>query len=237
MWRGEEASLAEPGAAGRGPGPAWLAIGPDHAHLQRVSEALARFGIRAEPADPASMPPSITPVLCDARSRTLVRDLLADTPPRIAPILVLGVNAVQMRARLILAGADDAVSARIAPYELAARMIGAHRVRSAAQGIVRLAGFTFDTGMRQVCWQGAALPLMPREFDLLLVLARYAGLAVSRDMLLRTVWRTSFDPGTNSPEVHIFKLRQRLAALGGSVRIETVKRRGYRLVADPASRG
>lgn len=187
--------------------------------------------------DPSRVPPATTPLLCDARSLRLLPGLQGHAPPRRAPTLVFGVNAAQTRARLILSGADDVVSARIAPCELAARMIALHRARLAMQGIIALAGFTFDTGLRQACWQGVAVPLMPREFDLLLVLARHAGLAVGRELLLRTVWRTAFDPGTNSPEVHIFKLRQRLAVLGGAVRVETVKRQGYRLVTEPASRG
>ena len=112
-------------------------------------------------------------------------------------------------------------------------MQAALRSHAAAQGIVRLAGLEFDTGLRQVHWEGADMPLMPREFDLLLVLARQAGLAMSRDTLLRAVWRTAFDPGTNSLEVHICKLRRSLAALGGAVRIETVRYRGYRLVSEP----
>ncbi|MCG6119905.1 MAG: winged helix-turn-helix domain-containing protein [Blastomonas sp.] len=212
-------------------------IGPDRAALQSLARALARFGVAAEVADPSSMPAANVPVLCDARSRHLVRSLLAQAPLRPAPLLVHGVNAAQVRARLILSGADDAVSVRIAPCELAARMVAAQRARAAAQGVVRLAGLAFDTGLRQVCWQGVAVPLMPREFDLLLVLARHAGQVVSRNVLLKTVWRTAFDPGTNSPEVHIFKLRQRLTMLGGAVRIETVKRQGYRLVAELPSRG
>lgn len=237
MWRDDRTARTRTGTAACGAPLAWLVIGSDRAVVAAQVQSLARFGVRAELADPVGIPTPIAPVLCDGRHRALVRELLGQNPPRIAPLIVLGVNAAEARARLILAGADDAVSARIAPCELAARMIAAQRSRAAAKGIVTLAGFTFDTGLRQACWQGQTLPLMPREFDLLLVLARHAGLAVSRELLLHTVWRTAFDPGTNSPEVHIFKLRQRLVALRGAVQIETVKRQGYRLVTAAQPRG
>lgn len=212
-------------------------IGPDSVLLQSLGQVLARFGVAAQQADPPGVASPSMPLLCDARGLRPNPSLLAHAPPRLAPTLVFGVNAARMRARLILSGADDAVSARIAPCELAARMIALHRAGLAMQGVIQLAGFTFDTGLRQACWQGTVVPLMPREFDLLLMLARYPGLTVSRDLLLRTVWRTAFDPGTNSPEVHIFKLRQRLAVLGGAVRIETVKRQGYRLITEASSQG
>lgn len=237
MRRDEDSCPTGPRSAGCGPGPVWRVLGADRAGCDAQVQSLSRFGVMAQ-VDDASIPPSpVTPVLCDGRNRAAVRGLLDATPARTAALLVYGINAAAARAALLLAGADDVVSARVAPCELAARMVAAQRSRAAASGIIRLAGFSFDTGLRQVCWHGAMLPLMPREFDLLLVLARYAGMAVSRDTLLNTVWRTAFDPGTNSPEVHIFKLRQRLAVLGDKVRIETVKRQGYRLVAEPASRG
>lgn len=236
MRRDEDSCPTGPRNVGCGPGPVWRVLGADRAGCDAQVQSLSRFGVRAEVGD-ASTPPPVTPVLCDGRNRTVVRSLLNATPARTAPLLVFGINAAAARAALLLAGADDVVSARVAPCELAARMLAAQRSRAAASGIIRLAGFSFDTGLRQVCWHGAMLPLMPREFDLLLVLARHAGMAVSRDRLLNTVWRTAFDPGTNSPEVHIFKLRQRLAVLGDKVRIETVKRQGYRLVAESASRG
>lgn len=215
----------------------WFIIGPDPIMSQRQVVLLARHGITAVAAGNIEPPSALDPVLCDSRSAAILAGLMAQSPPRPAPLLVFGVNRAQMRARLILAGADEAISGRIAPVELAARMIAAQRACHAAQGMVQMAGFSFDTGLRQAWWQGHLLPLMPREFDLLLVLARHAGDVVSRDMLLRTIWRTNFDPGTNSLEVHVFKLRRRLVPLGMMVRIETVKHQGYRLRVNPPSQG
>ncbi|MFN3820034.1 winged helix-turn-helix domain-containing protein [Blastomonas sp.] len=237
MWRDDDAGQAETGSSGGDPCPVWDVIGSDRAVLGAHVQSLAHFGVRAQIGEASATPSPITPVLCDGRNRVVVRGLLDATPARTAALLVFGINVAQVRAALLLAGVDDVVSPRIVPYELAARMLAAQRSRAAASGIIRLAGFTFDTGLRQVCWHGEPLPLMPREFDLLLVLARHAGLPVSRDALLNTVWRTAFDPGTNSLEVHIFKLRQRLAVLGDVVRIDTVKRQGYRLVSAPQPRG
>lgn len=235
MWRQDEAYRGVSASSSGSADAPWIAIGPDTAMLAEQAAMLACFGVNAQPADASIMPPPGRPVLCDRRSQGVMRRLLDRAASRSAPVVVFGVAAPQARARLILAGADDAVSARIAPCELASRMIAARRSRAAAQGIVNLAGLTFDMGLRQARWQGEIVPLMPREFDLLLVLARHSGFAVSRDLLLREVWRTAFDPGTNSPEVHIFKLRQRLAALGGAVRVETVKGQGYRLVTSGLS--
>ena len=111
------------------------------------------------------------------------------------------------------------------------------QLEAALQGHIRLADFTFDTGLRQVRWQGETLSLMPREYDLLLALVRHAGEIVSRDDLLHAIWQTPFDPGTNSVEVHVCKLRRRLAGMADRIWIETVRHRGYRLVRASASGG
>ncbi len=217
----------------------WLLTGPDRLAMERLALTLSRFGIDAQPFLDSPSRVRHSPVLCDMRLRDAAKSWLDDIPRRMAPLVFFGVSAATARARLIRCGADDAVSARVAVAELAARMQAAVRAHTAAQGIVRLAGLEFDTGLRQVRWQGRDIPLMPREFDLLLVLGRYAGHAVGREALLRAVWRTAFDPGTNSLEVHICKLRRSLAGLGDAVRIETERNQGYRLVCAPdaAARG
>ena len=205
--------------------------------MERLALSLARFGVDAQPfmGDPAQA--RHRPVLCDARARASMRAWLADVPWRAAPLLFRGAGTGGIRTRLIASGAADAMSARVSVEELAARLDAAGRLHAAMFGQVRLAGFVFDTGLRQVRWHDIDLTLMPREFDLLLVLARHAGVAISRDDLLRAVWRTSFDPGTNSVEVHICKLRRSLVPLRKAVSIETVRHRGYRLVSRDASGG
>ncbi|WP_202189375.1 helix-turn-helix domain-containing protein, partial [Blastomonas sp. CCH3-A3] len=65
----------------------------------------------------------------------------------------------------------------------------------------------------------------------------HAGEIVSRDDLLHAIWQTPFDPGTNSVEVHVCKLRRRLAGMADRIWIETVRHRGYRLVRASASGG
>lgn len=215
----------------------WLIAGPIPDALERMALTLSRFGIDGQPWPGGPEAVRHRLVLCDARQRDQAQPWVDELPRRTAPLLFIGLGAAGARARLIAAGAADALPARVGPQELVARLAAAERLHAAQLGLARLAGLDFDLGLRQVQWQGRLLPLMPREFDLLLVLSRQAGLPISRDDLLRAVWRTSFDPGTNSVEVHICKLRRSLASLQGAVWIETVRHRGYRLVSKGLSRG
>lgn len=232
-----DAALGGAAAGQAGTASPWLLVGGDGQEQERLALVLARFGLDAQPFAREPGEARHRPVLCDFRQRDVARLWINDLRLRSAPLLFIGAGTGGARARLIEAGAADAVSARIGPGELAARMKAADRLHRAMEGQVRLAGFTFDTGLRHARWRDRPLALMPREYDLLLVLARHQGLSISRDELLREIWRTQFDPGTNSVEVHVCKLRRSLSVLHGRVWIETVRNRGYRLVISSASEG
>ena len=79
---------------------------------------------------------------------------------------------------------------------------------------------------------GTWLRLHPREFGLLWRLAESPRTALTRATLLRDVWRLHHDPPTNTLEVHIFRLRQKLAAFGVDRLVVTDPAGGYRLEAD-----
>lgn len=75
------------------------------------------------------------------------------------------------------------------------------------------------------------IPLTPKAFDLLVLLARNSGRLVTKDQIMRAVWPGSFVEEANLT-VTVSTLRK---ALGdkerGSEHIETVPKKGYRFVA------
>jgi two-component system, OmpR family, response regulator len=125
------------------------------------------------------------------------------------------------------AGADDAVALPACASEIAARL--AARLRCHAP-VVTAGGLRIDTVERRVEREGRPVPLLPREYALLLHLARSAGRSIGRDELLAAVWGLRFDPGTNVVEVHVSRLRARLHRGFGTPLLVTDKGRGYRLV-------
>lgn len=76
------------------------------------------------------------------------------------------------------------------------------------------------------------LHLHPREFGLLWRLAESPRVQVTRATLLRDVWRLRHEPETNTLEVHIFRLRRKLAAFGIEQLVVTDPAGGYRLEAE-----
>lgn len=92
---------------------------------------------------------------------------------------------------------------------------------------VQFGDIAIDTVERRVTRAGEPLALLPREYALLLFLARHGGLLVDHATLHRALWGRGFDPGTNVIAVHVSRLRAKL--VGAGVTVITERGRGYRL--------
>lgn len=92
--------------------------------------------------------------------------------------------------------------------------------------------FRLDAAERLLLRDGAAVPLTPKAFDVLLALLEQPGELLDKETLLKTVWPDSFVEENNLAD-NVFKLRK---ALGegehGQKFIETIPKRGYRFVAE-----
>ena len=115
-------------------------------------------------------------------------------------------------------GADDYVVKPFSPRELAVRVrnvlrrVGGRRRRSRGTPL-RFGPLRIDPAAREVAVDGRAVALTPKEFDLLLVLARSPRQVFSRRQLLEQVWESApefQDPATVT--VHVGRLRQKLEA-------------------------
>ncbi len=147
-------------------------------------------------------------------------------------MLVLSEGCSASVARALDAGADDAVLQPVSAGEIAARI--AARIRPTPQGIT-IGDLVIDPVERRVTRAGQPIALLPREYALLLYLARAGGRCVGRAELLAAVWRLRFDPGTNVIEVHVSRLRAKLDRGFGEPLLLTEKGRGYRLAMPMAA--
>lgn len=87
-----------------------------------------------------------------------------------------------------------------------------------------------DTGARELTVRGAPIALTPLEFGLFRHLRDREGRTITRPELLREVWGTEYNPGSNVVDAVVRTLRAKLGP-GTSV-IEAVRGRGYRLRED-----
>jgi DNA-binding response OmpR family regulator len=152
------------------------------------------------------------------------------------PVIVLSarVDEVDRIVGLEL-GADDYVTKPFSPRELAARVRTVlRRPRLAAveptDGVLDYGALQIDRRAREVAVDGRGVELRPKEFDLLVALARSPRQVFTRRQLLEQVWDSApeyQDPATVT--VHVGRLRQKLEPDPDAPRwITTARGIGYR---------
>ena len=149
------------------------------------------------------------------------------------PIVVVTARSqVTERIKGLRAGADDFVVKPYDVHELLARIEAVTRrsrpVRPESDALVSVQGgdVRIDLIARQLHVDGAPVELTRKEFDIIAVLARYPGVAVPKDRLIREVWNTDWRGFGHSLEVHVGAIRRKT---GSRTVIETVRGVGYRL--------
>ncbi|MEZ4665810.1 MAG: response regulator transcription factor [Thermomicrobiales bacterium] len=97
--------------------------------------------------------------------------------------------------------------------------------------IRRVGRLEIDPAAHTVRVDGRLVTLKPKEFDLLLYFMERPNLTITRDALLRHVWKYEHSVDTRTVDVHIRGLRQKIEADPSNPQlIETVRGYGYRLV-------
>lgn len=86
-----------------------------------------------------------------------------------------------------------------------------------------------DQSRREIRLDTAVLRLKPKEFDLLIFLAKHQGIALSRDLILERVWGWTYDGNSRTVDVHVRWLREKVEKdPSNAKRIVTVRGIGYR---------
>lgn len=130
------------------------------------------------------------------------------------------------------AAAPMAASGAAAPDARAGRQSGGRCAQGDRAGsrVIRYGAFECHLNTRTAFRSNRQLALTPREFELLRCLMENAGGVVTRTMLLRDVWKMSFDPQTNVVDVSIGRLRRKLEDGFERPALETIWGKGYRLL-------
>lgn len=161
----------------------------------------------------------------------LCRKLRSGSP---VPIIVLSVKSEERtKVKALDLGADDYVTKPFAIGELLARVRANLRRIPAGEpssgGVIEVGDFRIDQDAHTVSVRGREVHLTPKEFDLLVYLARHPGKVLTHRALLTAVW------GANSMEqpeylrVFIGQLRKKLEPEAGSPKyLQTEPWVGYR---------
>lgn len=211
----------------------WMAFSEPYAKPNNMHsiEGLSRFGFSinclfdTDCDQPSLLLISGGAITCDKIVRFIIK--IRRTMPHI-PTILIGHSSSIVRAELLTKGVDDVVPPDIHPIELYARMIGLHKRYDKGQYIKKIGNFHIDYLERNITHDDINIPLKPREYLLLEYLIKYSPKPISRKHILLHLWNCKHDPGTNSIEVHIWRLRKKMMEYAPNApQIQTIKNKGY----------
>jgi two-component system KDP operon response regulator KdpE len=150
------------------------------------------------------------------------------------PVLVLSVrDHERSKVEALDAGADDYVTKPFGIQELLAR-VRAHlrRAPERTESAIEVGDFVVDATAHSITVQGKPVHLTPKEFDLLVHLARNAGKVIAHRALLTAVWGAQSAHQPEYLRVFIGQLRKKLESETGRQYIQTEPWVGYRFVPE-----
>jgi DNA-binding response OmpR family regulator len=147
------------------------------------------------------------------------------------PVIVLTARVQELDVVVGLdAGAVDYVTKPFRLAELLARLRAHLRRFDRVPERVTIGPLEVDAGARRAWFDGNALELRAKEFDLLSALVANAGRVMRREELMRDVWDENYFGSTKTLDVHMAALRRKLGNdRVGPGSITTLRGVGYRL--------
>ena len=150
------------------------------------------------------------------------------------PIVVVSARSHERdKVEALDAGADDYVTKPFGTHELLARIRSVlRRGRSGGELVLTLGNVSLEPENGRVRVEGRELPLLKKEFDILLYFMQRPNHLVDKSVLAEAVWGDHADQADNFHFVYaqMKNLRRKLAEAGASLELKAVYGFGYKLV-------
>ena len=149
------------------------------------------------------------------------------------PILMLtACSGLEYRIRGLNAGADYYLTKPFDTRELLACVNALLRRQGGQVDELSLGNTALDLSSCTLICGENSVRLSAKEFDIMRFLLQSKDAVLSKEVILAKVWGYDSNAVENHVEVYVGFLRKKLAAIGSNVRIEAVRRLGYRLEVD-----
>ncbi len=127
------------------------------------------------------------------------------------PIIVLSAVGEEIDKVLLLEmGADDYIVKPFGARELLARIRALLRRTATDTKVLHFADVEIDVDRRNTTRRGHEVKLTPAEYNLLLYFLQNPDRALTRDVILNSVWGYESYPNSRTVDAHVVRLRQKL---------------------------
>jgi len=150
------------------------------------------------------------------------------------PIIILTAKGEEIDRVLGLElGADDYIVKPFSPREVVARIKAVLRRTeslsdSASSSVLRFDGLEINLENYSVRVNNVSVSFTPKEVEILHLLASHPDTVMSREQILKAVWKDDFDVDVRTIDTHIKRIRQKIAYEGSKWTISTVYGVGYK---------
>jgi two-component system copper resistance phosphate regulon response regulator CusR len=132
---------------------------------------------------------------------------------KIPIIIISALGEINNKVDAFNYGADDYIIKPFHFNELFARIkVFLKRAENLTEEVDKIVAgdLMIDLALKSVYRDGTLIPLTAKEFALLVLLAENKGKVISKQEILNKVWDLTFDTGTNTIEVYISFLRNKI---------------------------
>lgn len=149
------------------------------------------------------------------------------TKKNISVIMLTAKDGLKDKMQGFDLGADDYITKPFQAVELLARIKAVLRRTNKELPSLSFDNISINLDQHKVFKDEVEVDLTFKEFELLRLLIENKGMVMSREKLLQLVWDYDFEGNTRTVDMHIKRLREKLA----TDKITTVYKVGYRLEA------
>src|SRR5690606_4959899 len=142
------------------------------------------------------------------------------------PVLMLtAFDELEDKIKGFDSGADDYLTKPFSMKELILRINSlikrSQNTESHSQEIINALDISINVAQMKVTRQNQEIPLTPREYQILVRLCKNQGEIISKNELIKEIWGTSVDVNTNTIEVYLNFLRNKIDKPFGKNSIKT----------------
>lgn len=150
-----------------------------------------------------------------------------------APVLILtAIAETRSVIELLNLGADDYMTK---PFDLGELIARARAMVRRGKGLrethLKVGDVTLNMNEQSVQVRGCPVELSPTEYRILEYLMHHPRMIIGKQNLLEHLYDFTWEHHSNVIEAHVSNLRRKLRAGAGETSIETLRGRGYRLIA------